>query len=77
LHNLASDFSCADSLWKIRHENVPLASGSVLDQCRSKAVIVRMVEKKDRMRTASRQRKTPQARAHCGVLSKKMEEFCD
>src|SRR3546814_14509659 len=38
LHDLASDFSCADSSWKKRHKGVPQASGSVPGQCRSKTV---------------------------------------
>jgi hypothetical protein len=33
-----------------------------------------MVEKKERMRAASNQRKMPQAKAHCGVYSKKLGE---
>lgn len=52
---------------------VPQASGSVPGQCRSKTVLSRKVEKKDRVRAASSQRKTPQAMAHCGVSSRKME----
>src|SRR5690606_4199704 len=44
LHDLASDFSCADSSWKKRHKDVPQASGSVPGQCRSKTVFSRKVE---------------------------------
>jgi hypothetical protein len=71
LHDLASDFSCADSSWKKRHNNVPQASGSVPGQCRSKTVSSRKVEEKERMSAVASQRKTPQARAHCGVSRKK------
>jgi len=72
LHDLASDFSCADSSWEKRHKGVPQASGSVPDQCRSKTVFSRKVEQKDRMSATASQRKTPQAIAHCGVSSRKM-----
>jgi len=44
LHDLASDFSCADSSWEKRHKGVPQASGSVPGQCRSKTVLGRKVE---------------------------------
>jgi hypothetical protein len=73
LHDLASDFSCAFSSWKERHKDVPQASGSVPGQCRSKTVLSRKVEQKERMSAASNQRKTPQAQAHCGVSSRKMK----
>jgi hypothetical protein len=73
LHDLASDFSCADSSWKKRHKDVPQASGSVPGQCRSKTVSSRKVEQKERMSAVANQRKTPQARAHCGVSSKKVK----
>jgi hypothetical protein len=76
LHDLASDFSCADSSWKKRHNNVLQASGSVPGQCRSKTAFSRKVEQKDRVRAVSNQRKTPQAKAHCGVLSGKTEVLC-
>jgi hypothetical protein len=69
LHDLASDLSCADSSWKKRHKDVPQASGSVPGQCRSKTVIGRKVEQKERIRAGSGQRKAPQAMAHCGVSS--------
>jgi hypothetical protein len=52
---------------KKRHKDVPQASGSVPGQCRSKTVSSRKVEQKDRMGAAASQRKTPQAKAHCGV----------
>ncbi|HIE1253508.1 TPA: hypothetical protein ACXJFX_002853, partial [Pseudomonas aeruginosa] len=73
LHDLASDFSCADSSWKKRHNNVPQASGSVPAQCRSKTVLSRNVEQKDRMSAAASQIKTPQAIAHCGVSIRNMK----
>ncbi|MBP7597311.1 MAG: hypothetical protein KA738_00910 [Pseudoxanthomonas sp.] len=73
MHDLASDFSCADSSWKKRHNNVPQASGSVPGQCRSKTVSSRKVEQKDRVRATASQRKTPQAMAHCGVSARKMK----
>lgn len=56
-----------------RHKGVPQASGSVPGQCRSKTVFSRKVEQKDRMGATENQRKTPQARAHCGVSSKKIK----
>ncbi|MHB1430354.1 MAG: hypothetical protein ACYCVW_16845, partial [Rhodocyclaceae bacterium] len=55
------------------HKDVPLASGSVPGQCRSKTVSSRKVEQKDRIRAASNQRKTPQAIAHCGVSNRKLK----
>jgi hypothetical protein len=70
LHDLASDFSCADSSWEKRHKGVPQASGSVSGQCRSKTVSGRKIEQKERIREAPSQRKTPQELAHCGVLRK-------
>ncbi|WP_207943809.1 hypothetical protein, partial [Pseudomonas aeruginosa] len=73
LHDLASDFSCADSSWKKRHKGVPQASESVPGQCRSKTVFSRKVEQKDRMSATANQRITPQAQAHCGVSSRKMK----
>jgi hypothetical protein len=73
LHDLASDFSCADSSWKARHKDVPQASGSVPGQCRSKTVSSIEVEQKDRILAVASQRKTPQAKAHCGVLNRKMK----
>jgi hypothetical protein len=73
LHDLASDFSCADSSWEKRHKGVPLASGSVPGQCRSKTVFSRKAEQKDRILAASSRRKTPQAMAHCGVLNRKLK----
>ncbi|MBV6271935.1 hypothetical protein KVP09_03260 [Alcaligenaceae bacterium CGII-47] len=73
MHDLASDFSCADSSWKKRHKDVPQASGSVPGQCRSKTVFNRKVEQKDKMSATASQRKTPQVQAHCGVSSRKMK----
>ncbi|MCB1511570.1 MAG: hypothetical protein KDJ36_11775 [Hyphomicrobiaceae bacterium] len=73
MHDLASDFSCAFSSWKERHKDVPQASGSVPGQCRSKTIFSRKVEQKDGVRAVSNQRKTPQAKAHCGVSNKKMK----
>jgi hypothetical protein len=45
----------------------------VLGQCRSKTVIGRKVEQKARFQAGAQAKKTPQAQAHCGVSSKKME----
>ncbi|WP_454261648.1 hypothetical protein [Pseudoxanthomonas mexicana] len=73
MHDLASDFSCADSSWKKRHKDVPQASGSVPGQCWSKTVFSRKVEQEDRMSAMASQRKTPQAKAHCGVSNRKMK----
>jgi hypothetical protein len=68
LHNLASDFSCADSSWKKRHKDVPQASGSVPVQCRSKTVIGSKVMQKASFQAAKNPVKTPQAWARCGVF---------
>tara|TARA_Y100001963_G_C6607136_1_gene365309 strand:- start:10 stop:306 length:297 start_codon:yes stop_codon:yes gene_type:complete len=73
LHDLASDFSCAVFSWKERHKGVPQASGSVPGQCRSKTVFSRKVEQKDRISVTASQRKTPQAKAYCGVSNRKMK----
>jgi hypothetical protein len=71
LHDLASDFSCADSSWKKRHKDVPEASGSVPRQCRSKTVLSRKIEQKERISAVASQRKTSQAQARCGVSVRK------
>jgi len=58
---LASDFSCADSPWKTRHEGVPQTSGSVSVQCRSKTVIGSKVMQKAWFHAGTKPIKTPQA----------------
>ncbi|CUI67416.1 Uncharacterised protein [Achromobacter xylosoxidans] len=73
LHDLASDFSCADSSWKKRHEGVPQASGSVPGQCWSKTAFSRKVEQKDRMSVTASQRKAPQVKSRCGVSNRRMK----
>ncbi|CUI93200.1 Uncharacterised protein [Achromobacter xylosoxidans] len=73
LHDLASDFSCADSSWRSRHRGVPQASGSVSSQCWSKTVLSRKVKKKERMSAVASQRKAPQAKTHCGVSNRRMK----
>lgn len=52
---------------------VPQASGSAPGECRSKTVWSRKVEQKDRILAVASQRKTPQAKAHCGVSNRKMK----
>ncbi|WP_383698185.1 hypothetical protein, partial [Streptomyces sp. NPDC057494] len=69
LHLLASDFSCARYAQR-RHNNVPLASGSVAGQCRSKTVIGTDVMQKAMFQEWKDTVKTPQARAHCGVSNR-------
>ncbi|WP_152996772.1 hypothetical protein [Pseudomonas aeruginosa] len=71
MHDLASDFSCADSSWKKRHKDVPEASGSVPRQCRSKTLLSRKIEQKERISAVASQRKTSQAQARCGVSVRK------
>ncbi len=56
-----------------QHKDVPQASGSVPGQCRSKTVLSRKIEQKERISAVASQRKTPQVRAHCGVSGKKMK----
>jgi hypothetical protein len=70
LHFPASDFSCAHSAQK-RHNNVRLTSGSVPGQCRSKTVIRTKMMQKASIQARAKTVKTPQAKARCGVASKK------
>jgi hypothetical protein len=73
LHDLASDFSCADSSWKARHKDVPQASGSVPGQCRSKTVSSRKVEQKDRMSAAAEPKKNAASEGALRRVEQKMK----
>jgi hypothetical protein len=73
LHLPASDFSCAHSAQRL-HNNVPLASGSVPGQCRSKTVIRTKMMQKTSIQARTKTVKAPQAKARCGVASRKSSD---
>jgi hypothetical protein len=67
LHDLASDFSCADSSLESSTHSCRTGEDQSWVRCRSKTFIGRKVEEKARVRAVAKEEETPQARAHCGV----------